>query len=92
LTIHIALLLWAVLTFQRAKLDDVPETIAISVAVVTPSDVTRQKQGDENTKTLDSKAADKPADDNSQKEAEKPKPAPPAPAPPPPPEQPPPRP
>ena len=83
LTIHIALLLWAIFAFQRTKFDDVPDTVAISVAVITPSDVTRMKQGDENTKNLDSKAADKPSDDNSQKEAPKPKAAPPAPAPPP---------
>lgn len=85
LTIHIALLLWAILNFQRTKFEDVPETVAISVAVVTPSDVTRMREGDQNTKTLESKAAEKPADDNAQKEAPKPKAAPPAPAPPPPP-------
>jgi colicin import membrane protein len=81
---HCALLAWAVFTIQQTPQLPVPDTVAISVAVVTASDVTRMKQGDQNTKNLESKAADKPSDDNAKKEAAKPKAAEPAPAPPPP--------
>ena len=83
LVLHIALLAWAVLNIQRTPQIDVPSTVAISVAIVEASEVTRMKQGDQNTKTLESKAADKPSEDDSQKEAPKPKAAP-APPPPPP--------
>jgi len=88
LLMHMALLAWAVLTIQQTPELRLPETVTISVAVVTPSDVTRMKQGDENTKTLESKAADKPSELEAQKEVAKPKPAPapPAATPPPPPE------
>ena len=89
LGIHVALLAWALLNIQRTPQLDVPDVVAISVAIVTPSEVTRMKQGDQNTKTLESKAADKPSEDDSTKEAAKPKAAPPAPAPPPPPPPPP---
>ena len=83
---HIALLAWAILTIERTPPHEVtPDAIAISVAIVTPSEVTRMKQGDQNTKTLESKAADKPSEEEATKEAPKPKAAPPAPAPPPPP-------
>ena len=83
LVLHIALLAWAVLNIQRTPQIDVPSTVAISVAIVEASEVTRMKQGDQNTKNLESKAADKPSEDDSQKEAPKPKAAP-APPPPPP--------
>lgn len=89
LMMHLSLLAWAVLSIQRTAQLVVPETIAISVAVVTPSDVTRMKQGDQNTKNLESKAADKPSEQVSPKEAPKPLPPPPKPQaalPPPPPE------
>lgn len=88
LLMHLALLAWAVISIQRTPELRLPETVTISVAVVTPSDVTRMKQGDENTKNLESKAADKPSELQSEQEAPKPKPPPPKPsaAPPPPPE------
>lgn len=86
LSIHIALLAWAVLSIQRTPDIVMPETVAVSVAIVTPSEVTRMKQGDQNTKNLESKAADKPSEDDSQKEAAKPKAAAPTAAEPPPPE------
>ena len=87
LVLHVALLAWAVLNIHQTPQIDVPPTVAISVAIVEASEVTRMKQGDQNTKNLESKAADKPSEDDSQKEAPKPKAAPaaPAPAPPPPP-------
>lgn len=85
LLLHAGLLAWAVTSSQQATKIVVPDVVPISVAIVTPSELTRMKQGDQNTKTLESKAADKPSDDDSTKEAPKPKAAPPAPAPPPPP-------
>jgi colicin import membrane protein len=82
--LHCSLLLWMVVSIQRTPKIDVPDTVAVSVAIITPSEVTRMKQGDQNTKNLESKAADKPSEDNSTKEAAKPKAAVAAPAPPPP--------
>ena len=98
LSIHIALLVWAIFSIERTPVIDVPETVAVSVAIVTPSEVTRMKQGDQNTKNLESKAAEKPAEDDAAKEAAKtkaaaaPPPPPPPAAEPPPPVEPPPEP
>lgn len=85
LTLHVLLVGWMLINLHRTPEIVVPEVVAVSVAIVTPSDVTRMKQGDQNTKNLESKAADKPSEDDSTKEAPKPKAAPPAAAPPPPP-------
>ena len=85
LIVHIVLLGWALLNFQNTKEFNVPESVTISVAIVEASEITRMKQGDQNTKNLESKAADKPSEDEAAKEAAKPKAAPPAAAPPPPP-------
>ncbi|MBX9926107.1 MAG: cell envelope integrity protein TolA [Hyphomicrobiaceae bacterium] len=89
LLMHLSMLAWAIFSIQQTARLPVPETVTISVAVVTPSEVTRMKQGDENTKNLESKAADKPSEQQSQKEAPKPvppRPKPQAALPPPPPE------
>jgi colicin import membrane protein len=88
LLLHAGLLAWALLSISRTEQIVTPEVVPISVAIVTPSEMTRMKQGDQNTKTLESKADDKPSDDDASKEAAKPKAAPPpaaAPPPPPPP-------
>ncbi len=85
LAVHVAVLGWMLVNLHQTPKIDVPDTVTISVAIVTPSEVTRMKQGDENTKNLESKAADKPSEEDSTKEAAKPKAAPPAAAPPPPP-------
>ncbi len=79
LLMHLSLLVWAIFSIQQTVSLPVPETVTISVALVTPSDITRMKQGDENTKNLESKAAEKPSDQQSQKEAAKPIPPPPKP-------------
>lgn len=84
LTVHVLLLALAILNLHRTPEIETPATIAISVAIVTPSEVTRMKHGDQYTKNLESKAADKPAEDDNQKEAPKPKPVQPAAAPEPP--------
>ena len=85
LALHAVLLGWMLINLHQTPEIVVPEVVPISVAIVTPSEFTRMKQGDQNTKNLESKAADKPSEDDSIKEAPKPKAAPPAPAPPPPP-------
>lgn len=85
LIVHCALLGWALVNLQNTKEFQVPDTVTISVAIVEASEITRMKQGDQNTKNLESKAADKPSEDEAAKEAAKPKAAPPAAAPPPPP-------
>jgi colicin import membrane protein len=72
---HAALLGWAYVTMSKtAELpSSVPEPIAI--AMITPSELLRLKQGDVNAKELLSKAKDnEPKPDLSKKEAEKPKP------------------
>ncbi len=84
LMLHVLLMGWMLVNLHRTPEIVVPEVVPISVAIVTPSEFTRMKQGDQNTKNLESKAADKPSEDESTKEAPKPKAAPPAPAPPPP--------
>lgn len=77
LSLHIGLLAWALLNLQRVEPHPpMPETVAVSVMVVTPSEITRMKQGDENSKNLETKAVDKPSDDTAKKEAAKPKAAP----------------
>jgi colicin import membrane protein len=93
--VHAGLLAWAVFAIQQTPELRLPPTVAISVAVVTPSDETRMKRGDALTKTLESKAAETPVDDAARAEIEKakapppPPPPPPAAAPPPPPPPPP---
>jgi len=79
---HAALLAWAFLTIQSTPELRLPDTQPISVAIVTPSELTRMKQGDENAKQLEAKANDTPNPDLSRQEAPKPKPptAPPPPA------------
>ncbi|MGE0775645.1 MAG: hypothetical protein AB7L36_11485, partial [Sphingomonadaceae bacterium] len=68
---------------------DVPDTPPIDVAIITPSELTRLRQGDPDSKEMVAKTEKPPEKEVSKKEAEKPKPvtAPPPPsAPPPPPE------
>lgn len=84
LTLHVLLMGWMVLNLHQTPEIVVPDVVPISVAIVTPSEFTRMKQGDQYTKNLESKAADKPSEEENTKEAAKPKAAPPAPAPPPP--------
>lgn len=84
---HALLLAYALLNFKPAPLD-VPMVIPIEATIVTPSELTRLKQGDPTAKQLEAKAKEEPPQETSKKEAEKPKPitAPPPAAEPPPPE------
>lgn len=85
LLLHAALLAWALISIQSMP-ELRPETEAISVAIITPSELTRLKQGDPEAKELEAKAKENPQPTPSEKEAPKPKPvtAPPPPAPEPP--------
>ena len=60
-----------------------PDTPAISAELVTPSEFLRLKQGSEDAKHLETKANDKPTEDDSKNDTKKPDNAPPPPPPPP---------
>lgn len=75
LLMHALLIGWAYFTMHRTPelASDLPEPIA--VALITPSDLLRLKQGDVNATELEAKAKDtEPKPDISKKEADKPKP------------------
>jgi colicin import membrane protein len=80
---HALLLGWALLSIPRAPLD-LPETVTIEATLVTPSELTRLKQGNPDSKEMEAKAKDEPKPEISKKEAEKPKPVTEPPPPPPP--------
>jgi colicin import membrane protein len=83
---HALLLAYALLSINRAP-PDLPETVTIEASIVTPSELTRLKQGSIESKELEAQAKEEEKPEVSKKEAEKPKPVtapPPASAPPPP--------
>ena len=88
--LHIGVLAWALITIQATPELKADEAVPISVAIVTPSELTRMKQGDEYAKELDAKPKDTPSPDNSKLDTKKPQqtaappPPPPAAEPPPP--------
>ena len=84
---HALLLAYALITIHRPP-PELPTVIPIEATLVTPSELTRLKQGDPQSKHLEAKAKDEePPPETFKKEAEKPKPvtAPPPAAEPPPP-------
>ncbi len=83
---HALLLAYAFLSINRAP-PDLPEPVTIEASIVTPSELTRLKQGSIESKELEAKAKEEEKPEVSKKEADKPKPVtapPPASAPPPP--------
>ncbi len=82
---HAVLLAWAVFSIQRTP--QLPDTVTIEATIITPSELTRLKQGNPDSKKLEAKAKEEPKPEVSKKEAEKPKPVT-APPPPPPPAEP----
>jgi colicin import membrane protein len=78
------LLAYAFLSINRVP-PDLPETVTIEASIVTPSELTRLKQGAPESRELEAKAKEEENPEVSKKEAEKPKPitAPPPPSPPP---------
>jgi colicin import membrane protein len=81
---HALLLFYALFDIHAAP-PDMPPIIPIEATIITPSELTRLKQGDPTSKQLEAKAKEEPQPEISKKEAEKPKPIT-APPPPPPPE------
>lgn len=77
---HALLLGWALITIHHAP--ELPPTVTIEATIITPSELTRLKKGDPQSKHLEAKAKDEEPKEVSKKEAEKPKPltAPPPPA------------
>lgn len=78
---HAALLGWALISVQKPL--DLPDAVTIEATIVTPSELTRLKQGNPSSKRLEAKAKEEPKPEVSKKEAPKPKPqtAPPPPEP-----------
>ena len=70
---HALLLLYALFEIQHAP-PDLPPMIPIEATIITPSELTRLKQGDPTSKEMEAKAKDEPQPEISKKEAEKPKP------------------
>ena len=85
---HVSLLAWALWAVHMTDKHDLPDTPPIDVAIITPSELTRLRQGDPDSQKMTAKADEKPSEEISKKEAPKPKPItapePPAAAPPPP--------
>jgi colicin import membrane protein len=80
---HTALIAWAILGMRAVQELPAPDTPAISAALITPSEFLRLKQGSEDAKNLETKAKEKPAEDDSKNDTKKPDNAPPPPPPPP---------
>jgi colicin import membrane protein len=72
--LHVGLLAWALWAVHITDKLDMPDTPPIDVAIITPSELTRLRQGDRDSKELTAKAEDKPSVEISKKEAPKPKP------------------
>ncbi len=84
---HAALIGWALLTTGMTPPLPEPDTPAISAEILTPSEFLRLKQGDEDSKHLETKSKEEPLQDDSKNDTKKPDNAPPPAPPPPPPEQ-----
>ncbi|MGI9403969.1 MAG: cell envelope integrity protein TolA [Hyphomicrobium sp.] len=69
---HAALLAWALISVHKPL--DLPDTVTIEATIVTPSEFTRLKQGNPDSKKLEAKAKEEPKPKVSKKEAPKPKP------------------
>ncbi len=64
---HTALLAWAMISVQQ--LPELPDTVTIEATIVTPSEFTRLKQGNPDSKKLEAKAKEEPKPEVSKKEA-----------------------
>jgi len=71
---HAALLAWSIFAIQQTPELRREEPEPIAVAMITPSEFLRLKQGSETSKELEAKASEKPVDVQSKQEADKPKP------------------
>ena len=66
---HTALLAWAMISVQQRP--ELPDTVTIEATIVTPSEFTRLKQGNPDSKKLEAKAKEEPKPEVSKKEAPK---------------------
>src|SRR5262249_34687185 len=73
---HVAILGWAIFTIQTQRQLVLPETEPIAVDLVSPSEVTKVRQGVRTAKQIEAEAKETPKPEISKKEA--PKPTPPA--------------
>lgn len=69
---HSALLVWAIWSMHGIQELPSPETPAISAELITPSEFLRLKQGSEDAKRLETKAQEKPTEDDSKNDTKKP--------------------
>lgn len=83
---HTALLAWAFWSMAAVQQLPTPDTPAISAEIITPSEFLSLKKGSEDSKNLETKANDKPTEDDSKNDTKKPENAK-APPPPPPPQE-----
>ena len=58
--LHLAVLAWALFSFALTPALDLPDVQPISVSIITPSEMTRIKEGDPDAKELEAKAKDEP--------------------------------
>ncbi len=72
--LHGGLIAWAYLLMLATPKLEPPEPEPITVALITPSELLRLKQGSETAKEFEAKAKEEPKPDVSKLEAEKPKP------------------
>lgn len=72
LTLHAALIGWALVSFAKTDPLKTPTIEPVEVAIVTPDDLVRLKQGDRSSKNLETKAAESPEETKSEKEAARP--------------------
>ena len=79
---HASLLVWAFWSMRGVQELPAPDTPAISAELITPSEFLRLKKGSEDAKHLETKANDKPTEDDSKNDTKKPDNAPPPPPPP----------
>ena len=79
---HASLLVWAFWSMRAVQELPAPDTPAISAELITPSEFLRLKKGSEDAKNLETKANDKPTEDDSKNDTKKPDNAPPPPPPP----------
>ncbi len=89
LFLHLALVAWVIFSIQATPNLPLPDAPTIEAQIITPSEFTKLRQGDPNSKKMAAKPKEQPKPDVSKKEAPKPKPitAPPPAAEPPPPKE-----
>lgn len=72
LTLHLALIGWALVGFAKTDPLKTPTIEPVEVALVTPDDLVRLKQGDRSSKNLETQAAKSPEETEAKKQAEQP--------------------